>query len=813
MNVHPETATPSPLGGEGLGEGAEAQQTFRASHDPHRATPSPPAPLLRRGDERRRLLFVLAIVVLCRAPHSVVGQPLVDRPSPRDAVTLDVDSAAVKKLGAARDLIAAQQWRAAIEMLNQIATQHGSRLTPSGPHRYVPVAMQCQLMFMNLPTDGLRAYREQIDPQVQPWLREGIANHDEELLERVVRQAFASSHADDALFWLGEIAFARGDFSRARRCWESTLPLSVPASTETTDDPRSTIHDPRPLVLTYPDTDLDPAAVRARLVLCSLFERDFGRATHELRDFTRLHPMAEGTLAGRRAVLAEILDEVSKSVSASGGRQPAENLRQDVDSGDIRPPLAETHATFAGSASRQFIAPTIPDIRGAAWAEPVSLPEMVVANFARDPDPFPWRRFDPDQAQALPAIRALSHFPVVFGRVLLACDETSVSAIDLATGRAAWGDDPANAVIYELPDDAGRRLRGRTGGVPAFTLTVSEGKAFARLGSPVTSRSDDIGLDRPASVLVCLDVARGEGKLLWSRDAATFEPPNPLWSFEGSPAAVDGRLFVALRQGSSRPQMFVACLDANTGKTIWLRRVCIAESSLAGHYYQEISHQLVSVADGTVFYNTNAGAIVALDATDGSYRWVATYPRVEPESQADFNLHRKLGPNPCVVESGVVFAAPYDSADLLALDAPSGLVLWSREVRSRTRVIVGVGRGPSTGDRTLVLQTDQVWGLHPTTGRVRWQAGSRQPVFQSYGRAVLAGDTVVCPTREEIWLVDHATGAQKRRLRLSDDETESGGNVLVTPDRLVIAGTNRLAAFGPAAPVTAPGRPRLLSKD
>ncbi|MBI5761771.1 MAG: PQQ-like beta-propeller repeat protein [Planctomycetales bacterium] len=766
------------------------------------------------------LWFLLCSLVVAQ------GQPPMVASTRRDAITLDVDSVAVKKLGAVRDLIAAQQWRQAIDLLNQIATQHGDKLTPSGPNRFVSVATQCQLLLTNLPADGLRVYREQMDPQVQPWLRDGIANHDEELLGKIVRQAFASSHTDDSLLWLGEIAFARGEFSRARACWESILPLSHATPPPANNDSQSIIHnppptilDPRPLVLTYPDTDLDPTAVRARLVLCSLFERDFGRAKRELRDFSRLHPTAEGTLAGRRGVFAEILADVAQEMSASGGRQPPGASDQEpvpktqtTLAGDLRPPLAETHGTFAGAASRQFVAQQSVDVRGPAWVEPVSLAEQVVTNYGRDPDPFPWRRFDPEQSPSLPASRVLSYFPVVTDRVLLVGDERSVSAFDLTTGRAAWGDDPANGVIYELPDDPPRRTRGRTAGVPAFTLTVSGGRAFARLGSPVTARTDDLGLDRVASHLVCLDVARGEGKLVWSRDAVSFEPPSPLWSFEGTPVAVDGRLFVALRQGSARPQMFVACLDAETGRTIWLRRVGIAEASLAGHYH-EISHQLVTVADGGVFYNTNAGAIVALGAADGAYRWVATYPRVEPESQAEFNARRQLGPNPCVVDAGtgVVFASPYDAGVLLALDSASGLVLWSRELRTRPRAILGVGRGPANGDRTLVIQTDQMWGLDAETGRVRWQVGDQQSQFRTHGRGALAGDTVVCPTREEIWIVDQATGALRRRLRLADDHRESGGNVLIAPDRLIIAGSNRMTVFGPSAPGTEPRRPRLLS--
>ena len=116
------------------------------------------------------------------------------------------------------------------------------------------------------------------------------------LLDNVVQQAFASSWGDKALMALGEIRLEEADFSAARWCWERILPVRD-ADPEYRCPTRSTGYpDTWP---GYPDSTLDPAAVRARLVLVSILEGSPSRAREELSEFVRLHGEARGRLGGR----------------------------------------------------------------------------------------------------------------------------------------------------------------------------------------------------------------------------------------------------------------------------------------------------------------------------------------------------------------------------------------------------------------------------------------------------------------------------------------------------------------------------------
>ena len=70
--------------------------------------------------------------------------------------------------------------------------------------------------------------------------------------------------------------------------------------------------------------------------------------------------------------------------------------------------------------------------------------------------------------------------------------------------------------------------------------------------------------------------------------------------------------------------------------------------------------------------------------------------------------------NPCVYSRGNVFIAPTDYEGILALDAPSGQLLWASD---RTRDVVhllGVGGG------NLIASGRRLWWLNVDTGKVSY---------------------------------------------------------------------------------------------
>jgi outer membrane protein assembly factor BamB len=180
-----------------------------------------------------------------------------------------------------------------------------------------------------------------------------------------------------------------------------------------------------------------------------------------------------------------------------------------------------------------------------------------------------------------------------------------------------------------------------------------------------------------------------------------------------------------------------------------------------------------------------------LDTRDGAIRWIATYPRVEEETIAAFNKRQQNGPNPCLFHDGLVLAAPTDGDRLLAYDAETGVLKWGRELFGRPPQLMGVA-----GSR-LVAAGDFLWGLDVDTGRVLWCDGRSDPEASTCGRGVLAGDLVYWPRREEIRLVEIATGKAVRQIDMARQHgLYGGGNLTIAGGLLLVAKSDRLVAFG-----------------
>src|SRR5262245_27528407 len=85
------------------------------------------------------------------------------------SVFIDTDPVAAKMLGAARDFLAARQWGDAVDLLRQIADQHGDRLVAIEPGRCVNVQTYADILIASMPSAGLQHYRSKIDPQARRW--------------------------------------------------------------------------------------------------------------------------------------------------------------------------------------------------------------------------------------------------------------------------------------------------------------------------------------------------------------------------------------------------------------------------------------------------------------------------------------------------------------------------------------------------------------------------------------------------------------------------------------------------------------------
>ena len=698
-----------------------------------------------------------AIRILCVVGLLVGGTGPLEAQAPRskrlhETLLLDIDNAATKKFTTLQTHLRVGQLPEAIELLRSISDGHVGKLVATTPGRYVNVQAYVQMLAAGLHPAGLQIYRQQLDPVLRPSFELARETADETMLLKVLQQGYCCSFSDDALLLLGDLAWDAGDVWRARSFWEQLLPPPPPKALG------------EPVVwLAYPDSDLDLGLVLARLVLCTIQSGDRLEVQRELAEFAKRYPDANGRLAGQQGNLSQILHAVAKE---------AEDWPLPVQTSVV--------GTFAGSPQRYHVDAQAAELGSLRW-------RASLKSYGEEQR----RGFQPG------TIGGLCYFPVVYGDVVLVNDDESIHAYRLQTGQPAWSDEDTDARIYtsEFSHQPGANLPRGNGegpsaniGLPRFTMTVADGRLYARMGSVQPYSNERAGL------LVCLDLAQGEGKPVWETFASTIEPETGGWNFEGSPLVVGSRVYVGLRRSNPQPQSNVACFDSLTGKLIWNRKLCVGQTN-PNFTELDINQHLLTWGAGTLYYATHMGAVAALDPRAGTIKWIVSYPRVEDTKlRHEFAARLQRGPLPALFADGTLYVAPIDSDELLAFNAETGLLKWNRSFNSSIQALLGVSRG------ILFASGAELWGVATDTGQILWKIGDPDPESHGFGRGLIVEDLIYWPTHEEIFLVDQATGAIEQRLPLFAVHGQYGGNLLLTGHHLLVAQPNRLAVFSDHGP-------------
>jgi hypothetical protein len=206
-------------------------------------------------------------------------------------------SEAVRRMERLERLVEVQAWDDAADLADELLTGGANGWVAVEDEKHVGVREAVNRRLAKSPADGLSAYRQRVDPVAEAWLREGKSSRDEPMLRKVVDEAFCSSAGDDALWALGEIHLERRQFLAARTAWQRVRKETAPGG-----------------LLSYPDSEIDLAEVRARLALVSIREGDIDRAQREVDQIARLHSDAAGRLAGCEGNYAALLaDEIQKA--------------------------------------------------------------------------------------------------------------------------------------------------------------------------------------------------------------------------------------------------------------------------------------------------------------------------------------------------------------------------------------------------------------------------------------------------------------------------------------------------------------------
>jgi outer membrane protein assembly factor BamB len=705
------------------------------------------------------------------------------------------------RLEQVRALADANNWDEAIDILRELATQRDDAVVDLGNGRYVSLRSYCHLQLARMPAEGLAAYRRRVDPLAERWFQDGVARRDENLLREIVDELFCSGRGDDALLALGELALERGDYAAARRNWEQISPLlrdptgqpmwlalrDVDLAAHWSEVERRWRERPKlPAWLAYPDTQLNLADIRARLILTSIRAGDLKRAALELDAFRRFHPTAEGRLGGQHGLYAGALENLLASAEQWMAESPSPNW-----------------PTFAGSQARSPAGPKLGPITGPAWAQPIELRSQAVARINLPRGVLPENRTFNDwpEDEARETARPLSCFPAVVDGVVLYGDEWGIHAAELDSGKPAitrngslHRDDSPEAPRKNVasPIDLGwRDFEIAAHGVPRHTLNAIDGIVYGRVGRLATAHveSHQSSLD---SRLVGVDLRR-DGVL-----AFRVRTAEAAWSFDGVPVGDGRRLFVAMRQSDVTPHAYVACFDATMGSQVWRTSIGAADTPAAG-LGDEITHNLLTLAGDRIYFNTNLGLVAALDADSGEVCWIRRYDRLAGKAiigGQGGSTQFDRDPAPCVYHKGLVIVAPSDTPNIFALDADTGQTVWTTGKLPDVVHLLGVVR------HNLIASGNRLAALDVRSGDVQfvWPE-SQHAGIRGMGRGVVAGDEVFWPTRNEIYVIHGMTGAQSRPPIPLGSISNCGANLAAAAGRLVVAGYDKLMAFGPALPV------------
>lgn len=760
-----------------LHRGNSTPHGCRPSCAQQRAAPVAPCSAAWRRPSGCGLWFRAALLAVAAWAGTRGGAPAQQRSEPwraaaGSAVTLDeADNAARSHLERIQRYLADAQWDEAIEALRGLMDTSGDQLLPLPPEaaqrredfvRYVPLRHFAQWRLAALAREApqaLEAYRQRVDPLAAAWLRQALAARDAQRLQEIADRFFVSRSGDEALWHLGEIELERGHFARARAAWERLCP------------PRE---DALPTArLTYPDSDLDPGGLCARLALVSILEGSAAGASAELARLEQLAPDATGTLGGRTGRYAELLEDL-----LAASRMWA------------APATPADWTTFGGSAARGQAAAAGVDVAlQPLWSVP--LPRRAAG------------AADPAFADNATAEGTRCYHPLVFQTsVLVATGDTldDLHGYDALTGRPLWLETslPPDAVAAAQAAGLGGAASAGQIGTPHYTLTRDGDRLYAKLGLqatavPIAERRDPV----PLGYVAALDLQADKKRLFEIR---LDQPPwGEGWAVEGVPLAADGRLYVALRQRDAvRTQSLVAAFDSKRGERVWQQLVATAETFDQGALV-EYTQNLLALDEGLLYLNTNLGAVAALRARDGQVQWVTRYPQVSSADGKAAAGEPAAGRSltPCLVHQGLVFAAPADSDCVFALEAATGLLRWAtpRGVVADVQFLLGVGQG-----NLLVSGSRLVW-IDAASGEVK----ARFPAtvdreLCGYGRGVLAGTQVYWPTRDRIYVFEQRGPYQTRQPMELTPLGLTGGNLVIARDLLVIAAADRLSAFNAFGP-------------
>tara|TARA_R110002167_G_scaffold41337_6_gene126321 strand:+ start:1054 stop:2301 length:1248 start_codon:yes stop_codon:yes gene_type:complete len=301
-------------------------------------------------------------------------------------------------------------------------------------------------------------------------------------------------------------------------------------------------------------------------------------------------------------------------------------------------------------------------------------------------------------------------------------------------------------------------------------LGAGIGKFYSKLG-PAVAYDKVFAANRQGNVSA---FEQATGKEIWSKDFATYDEQGltsgikKLWS-NGLSAKIAGGLSVAYETvffGTENGE--VIALDANTGEQKWITTV--KGEVLAAP----------AIEAGIVLINTGSGFIFALNADSGEEVW-STEADVPPLSLRGVS-------SPAAVNGGAIIGTA--TGKLIVNILETGQTAWEQVISAATGVtelerIVDIDSEPlvAAGNVYVISYDGTLAAVELRTGRVIWKRE-----YKSYRRLSLSGSTLyLVDVNSNLYALDSRNGVELWSQGALKERLLTGvtpvGNYLVAGDK------------------------------
>jgi outer membrane protein assembly factor BamB/tetratricopeptide (TPR) repeat protein len=736
------------------------------------------------------------------APDGVAGKEHNEFVFVRDSAT------ALEKFTLAQKMERLKEWNKSADLYQEVLEKYRDRVIPAGKdskgviNRYTSVTWGVLQQLSKWPQEGLDVYRGRYETKAAELVASAKGDDLAPLYEAFSKY-FVTEAAKQAGLKLIDANLERGEYASAAEIGDQLLNMY----------PKDNLIAERPSVL-----------FRTGLAYMLVGDPESrGKAAERAKTLATESPKEIGVVRGKDVNLSDALKEEFNAIS------------KQVPDPALVASASDSWPTFGGGPTRNTISNAKANPGTRLYSIPLAKPNFTAANAQMR-----------SQMQAMFEEQSrngsnICIFPAVDRGELFFQDGTRVYAHSLESGI------PLGGWLRTYPESNGQFVMKEVTGstrTSQQTLTVTDRYVLAVMGQQDRQALMQMGINpQNDPKLVCLD--RTTGHEMWRVDLKTNnqipagddKAAIQALTLSGSPLVVGDTVLMIGRsnRNNNGEDCYVLSFDINTGKFRWACYVASAGVPMNGMYgiqpqlADNTSH--LAYANGRVYCLSNLGAVAALDAYSGTIVWLNIYPMDPPVmpgrgfapafssgSQNGSTRMRSWQMNPVLLSDGKVFVLPSEGKNLLVYDAASGkevkrisldaIARWTWENRAdRPDALVGVmgNKMVLAGDsRILVIdwpKVDDNFPGGPDMEQVIWRsvfAPPRPAEMALWGRPFLTASSIYTASWDKIRRIDMQTGRAAQEYPPGGrawEESEGPGNLVVSGDHIIIAGSTAIDVY------------------